>query len=97
MISSESTLSLKLAKKWSRFGLSLTKKQISEKEINEIIVNSSDSRNKIMIELHYALNHFFIEGGYIFQHARLIKTPTTIIHGSYDYLCPLTQLENRTT
>ena len=42
-----------------------------------------------MIELHYALNHFFIEDGYAFQQARLIKTPTTIIHGSYDYLCPL--------
>ena len=51
--------------------------------------NSEDTRLKISIELHYALNYFFMRDGYVFDQAELIKTSTTIIHGSQDYLCPL--------
>lgn len=92
-ISSNLPTSEKFAGEWSRYGLALSRKQISETQIEQIMENSEDSRLKINIELYYALNYFFMEDGYVFNQAELINTSTTIIHGSHDYLCPLYEPE----
>lgn len=92
-ISNNTHTSEKLAYEWSRYGLTLSKKNIEESQIEQIMVNYEDASFKICIELYYALNYFFIEDGYVFNQAELIKAPTTIIHGSQDYLCPVYEAE----
>lgn len=83
----------KYAYEWSRYGMSLSGNQVSEKEIGNIMNNLAISRDKIKLELHYALNSFFIDNEYVFQQAQKLNTPTTIIHGIHDYICPISDAE----
>jgi proline iminopeptidase len=42
------------------------------------------------IQLHYAKHRYFIQANQILQHAsRLPSTPSILIHGRYDMICPL--------
>ena len=42
------------------------------------------------MEIHYAINHYFIEENQILNHCHLIENiPTFIIHGRYDLVCPM--------
>jgi proline iminopeptidase len=44
------------------------------------------------VQLHYALNHCFIDDAPILDSIDQLKTiPTTVIHGRYDLVCPLQQ------
>jgi proline iminopeptidase len=44
------------------------------------------------VQLHYALNHCFIDGAPILDSIEQLKTiPTNVIHGRYDLVCPLQQ------
>ncbi len=92
-IMSGSPTSRTFVHEWSRYGLALSRKQISDSEIGKIMENSVDSRLKISIELYYGLNYFFMEDGYVLTQAKLIKASTTIIHGTHDYLCPINEAE----
>lgn len=45
---------------------------------------------QVRMELHYALNDYFIEENQILRHcAKLGGIPTVVIHGRYDLVCPL--------
>jgi len=78
-----------LSYEWARYGLSLSRKEITEEEIDQLLVKGKVDLDRIRIELHYALNAFFIPQGYVFEQAAKIKNiPVVIIHGSHDYLCP---------
>jgi len=82
--------SYELSKIWSAYGLSLSRKLIDQKTIESIMEGYIDSSNKILIELHYALNNFFIPEDQFYISARKIKgISTTIVHGIYDHLCPI--------
>jgi proline iminopeptidase len=42
------------------------------------------------MEIHYAVQHYFIEDNQILEHCDLLQNiPTTIIHGQYDLVCPM--------
>ena len=44
---------------------------------------------KARIEMHYALNHYFISDNQLLEEsARLPNVPTTIVHGARDLTCP---------
>lgn len=89
-IDNESENFQKLAYQWSRYGLSLSRKHISDAEIDQILGIGEIDLDRIRIELNYALNGFFIPEGLVFDQAsKIVDIPTTIIHGRYDYLCPL--------
>jgi len=81
--------SYELGFEWSRYGLSLSRKRMSEEEIDSIMSEYQDARDKIIIELHYVLNHFFIPNNHVFDQAKSIKAPVTIVHGVYDHICPI--------
>ena len=45
---------------------------------------------QVRMELHYAVNHYFIEEKQILAHCDSLQhIPTTIIHGRYDLVCPM--------
>ena len=78
-----------LGKEWSRYGFSLSRKFFGEGEVDQIMDSVDVDLDRILIELNYALNGFFISEGHVYKEASKVKdTPTTIIHGRYDYLCP---------
>ena len=78
-----------LGYEWARYGLSLSRKQITDEELDFILKLEKVDLEGICIELNYALNEFFVTDGYIYEQARKINnTPTVIIHGKYDYNCP---------
>lgn len=84
-----------LGKAWARYGLSLSRKSISEHQLNEIMATEDVDMDRICIELNYALNDFFIPDGYVFLQASNIQnTPVIIIHGAHDYLCPLADAQH---
>lgn len=89
MLSSQSVQSSNCAYESLIFSLSLSRNYISEEIVDAIINNSSNSTHKLIIELHYALHNFLIAYGYVHQRASLIKKPTTVLHLSDNYLCPL--------
>lgn len=79
-----------LGSEWSRYGLALSRKKIFEEEVDRIISGSLTDLDKIKLEFHYTFNAFFIAEGYVLEQAKKIKNiPTTIVHGSHDYLCPV--------
>jgi len=82
----------KLGHEWARFGLSLSRKYFPEGEIDKIMKLGTVDYDRIRIELNYALNRFFIPEGFVFDQADRIKVPTVIVHGRYDYICPLEQI-----
>ncbi len=82
-----------LGYEWARYGLSLSRKYFAEEEIDQILTREQIDFDRIRIELNYALNGFFIPEGYVYDQASKIQTSTTIIHGSYDYICPLEEAE----
>lgn len=86
--------SYKYAYEWSRYGLSLSRAEINESTVEKIMKSYVDNSMKIKIELHFALNNFFITDGYIYEQASMIKgIPTTIVHGKHDHICPLSDAE----
>ncbi len=45
---------------------------------------------QVQMELHYAVNHYFITENQILTNCHKIQhIPTTIIHGRYDLMCPI--------
>lgn len=45
---------------------------------------------QVRMELHYAVNNYFIKENQILENCGLLKTiPTVIIHGRYDLVCPI--------
>jgi proline iminopeptidase len=45
---------------------------------------------QVRMELHYAINHYFIEENQILENCDCLQAiPTTIIHGRYDLVCPM--------
>ncbi len=45
---------------------------------------------QVRMELHYAINCYFIEENQILENCGLLQAiPTTIIHGRYDLVCPM--------
>lgn len=93
MIKTKKSSSYTLGYEWSRYGLSLSRKNISEHEIDTKMQSNKDDRDKILIELEYALNGFYISETQIFDIASQIENRITIIHGKYDYLCPISDAE----
>ena len=80
----------KAAREWSRYGFSLSRKQFEQGEVDKILSESLVDVDRIIIELHYALNGFFIPNGFVFDQAKKIEgIPVTIIHGTFDYICPI--------
>jgi proline iminopeptidase len=52
--------------------------------------DSVEQVKQVRMELHYAINHYFIEENQILNHCGLLQNiPTTIIHGRYDLVCPM--------
>ena len=74
---------------WSRYGLSLSRKAISEDEVESIMRHHYDSRKQNKIQLYYALNNFFLIDNYVYEQAQNIKSKVTIVHGLHDHLCPV--------
>lgn len=86
--------SYKFAFEWSRYGLSLSRAEIEESVITDMMRSYEDASQKIKVELHFALNHFFIPENYVFYQASKIEgIPTTILHGKNDHICPLSDAE----
>ncbi|MEM9545276.1 MAG: alpha/beta fold hydrolase [Bacteroidota bacterium] len=78
-----------LGQEWARYGLSLSRKYFAKGEVDQIMTVGTVDYDRIRIELHYALNHCFISESHVFDQAVNVSAPTTIIHGRYDYICPL--------
>jgi len=84
----------KLAESWSRYGFALTRKSITELEIEEALQSKPLNLDQMRIALYYALHNFFFPEGHVYREAAKIKTiPTVIIHGRYDHLCPYQDAE----
>ncbi len=78
-----------LGYEWFRYGLSLSRKYFSEKELDQILTLRRIDLDRIRIELNYALNGFFMPEGYVYDQATMIgNIPVAIIQGRYDYICP---------
>lgn len=78
-----------LARTWARYGLTLSRKIFADGEVDTIMENTVVDLDRIRIELNYALNRFFISEGFVYEQARKIKVPVSIVHGLHDYICPI--------
>jgi len=78
-----------LGYEWARYGLSLSRKQITEEELDQILILEEIDLDRILIELNYALHEFFIPEGYVYAQAAKIEKPVVVIHGMHDYICPI--------
>lgn len=84
----------KIGYEWARYGFSLSRKTFANDEVDRLLDASKIDYDRICIELYYALNSFFIPDGRVLNQAQKIKNiQTTIIHGKYDYICPLSYAE----
>ena len=93
-IDKEGVEALELAYEWSRYGFSLSRKKLMENEIETLVRKEEVDLDRIRIELHYALNGFFIPEGYVFEAAKMLgNIPVVLIHGEHDHLCPLDDAE----
>lgn len=82
-----------LGYEWARYGLSLSRKAISEEEMDQLLSKGIDF-DRIRIELNYATNDFFIPPEYVYdQAAKIANIPLVVVHGRYDYICPLSDAE----
>ena len=51
---------------------------------------SEEMVSQVRMEIHYAVNHYFIQDNQILSNSRLLETlPVIIIHGRFDLVCPL--------
>lgn len=56
----------------------------------EIETVSETTIQQVRMELHYAINRYFIDEDQILKNCGLLQAiPTTIIHGRYDLVCPM--------
>ena len=80
----------KIGYEWSKYVMSLSRKQFLEGELDRLFDSSKVSFDSIKIKLSYALNGFFFPEGHVYNQAARIKDiPSVIIHGTFDHLCPL--------
>lgn len=51
---------------------------------------SEEMVSQVRMEIHYAVNHYFIQDNQILNNSLLLETlPVIIIHGRFDLVCPL--------
>ena len=70
----------KMAQKWHTWGAVLG---------NIDSPQGYSDRNHALLTTYYAVNRFFIEDDYIFKRAGEITVPVYLVHGIYDFLCPV--------
>lgn len=74
---------------WAFYEISILKKNIPKKEVEEILKQIPYESLSIM-EAHYISNDFFLEENYILKNLEKIShIPIKIIHGKDDAICPL--------
>lgn len=86
------------AYEWAFYEISIFKKNITEKEVDEIL-KLIPYKSLSILEAHYLSNNYFIEEDYILNNLNQIKNiPIKIVHGKEDIICPLkfaVQLDGR--
>lgn len=77
------------AYEWAFYEISIFKKYITEKEVDEIL-NQIPYESLSILEAHYLSNNCFVEEGYVLNNINKIEHISTfIIHGNEDVICPL--------
>lgn len=77
------------AKAWATWGAQVALGIDYQKE-GEIEHASEEMVKQVRMELHYALNNYFISENQILKYCdKLTEIPTIIIHGRYDLVCPI--------
>jgi len=78
---------------WSRYGASLSRKNISKVTLYSMdFVTKGDAPQNLVL-MHYAANRFFMEDGKLLESMHSVTSSTHIVHGRYDHLCPLWEIE----
>lgn len=78
------------AYEWAFFEISVYKKSITPKEVDQILNTTIPYQSLAVLEAHYMCNYCFIEENYILKNLeRLKKIPIKIVHGNEDIICPL--------
>lgn len=74
---------------WAFYEISIYKKNISKKEVEEILEKIPYQALSIM-EAHYLSNSCFMDENYIIKNLeKIVHIPMQIIHGKNDAICPL--------
>jgi len=88
LTSSDESVRLEAAKKWTTWELS----SACLKPHVDAIAHGEDpifAMNMARIETHYFINNGFFRDGYFFENIDVIRTiPTVIVQGRYDMICP---------
>ncbi|WP_103865690.1 prolyl aminopeptidase [Aquimarina sp. I32.4] len=85
---SNSSTSERFAYQWAHYEISIFKKGISSKEV-ENIIELYPYQSLAILEAHYLSNNCFIEENYILNNIHFIKNiPVSIIQGRHDVICP---------
>ena len=73
----------------ARYGISIDA-LVSQFVIGEIEHASEEMVKQVRMELHYAINNYFIDENQILKQCdKLTEIPAIIIHGRYDLVCPM--------
>lgn len=79
----------KVAKEWSAWNGQLAMGKAFQSSSQDEPV-SEKMVKQVRMEIHYAVQHYFIEDNHILEHCDVLQNiPTTIIHGQYDLVCPM--------
>jgi len=79
----------KVAREWQAWNGQLAMGKSYQPQ-NSDASDSVEQVNQVRMELHYAVNHYFIEENQILKNCCLLQNiPATIIHGRYDLVCPM--------
>ena len=84
-------LKLQVAKAWQAWNgqLAMGKAYLPQGE-GGTQIDSELTVKQVRMEIHYAVNHYFIQENQILENCGTLQNiPTTIIHGRYDLVCPM--------
>jgi proline iminopeptidase len=74
---------------WAFYEISIYKKNITKKEVEEILEKIPYESLSIM-ETHYLCNNYFLKENYILENIKQIEhIPIKIVHGKEDAICPV--------
>lgn len=78
----------RVAKEWSAWGAQVSLGAYYLPSAEEHV--SEKMLKQVMMELHYAKHHYFLNENQILENCSLLQTiPAIIIHGRYDLVCPM--------
>ncbi len=90
LLSEDKQLQLQSAREWSMWGGAVALGAAFDPAFLESEPVSAAELNQAKIELHYAMNNYFIEENQLLNNCdKIAHLPVTLVHGRNDLVCPI--------